>query len=228
MTRRPETDVVVLMVALALAITPLAPVFGAGVLVLPVTVGLLLGAVVALLSARLRWGTAVTMAAAMAGFLLLGSAVAVRGEALMGFLPSATSIVALLSGAVTSWKQVLTLDPELGSVGNTLVAPFLLTLVGALGAVSIALRARAARGASAAVIPVAVLGVSVLLGTKVAVAPVPIGIALVLSLGTWAAWRVGTGTAAGGVSGAGGGRGHRPRFGDRALGGRAAAALRVA
>jgi transglutaminase-like putative cysteine protease len=189
--RRPETDIVVLLVSLAMAVTPLAPVFGAGVLVLPVTAGLLLGAVVALLSARLRWGTAVTMVAALVGFLLLGSAVAVRSEALMGFLPSARSLVALLSGAVTSWKQVLTLDPELGSVGNTLVAPFLLTLVGALGAVSLALRVRVARGATAAVIPVAVLGVSVLLGTKVAVAPAPIGIALVLSLGTWAAWRAG-------------------------------------
>ncbi len=72
MNRRPETDVIVLVVALAMAIAPLAPVFGAGVLVLPVTGGLLLGAVVALLSARLRWGTAVTMVAALVGFLLLG------------------------------------------------------------------------------------------------------------------------------------------------------------
>jgi transglutaminase-like putative cysteine protease len=192
MTRRPEIDVVALVVALALAQLPMVPVFGAGVLLLPAVAGMLLGTAVALVSAQLRWGTAVTVAVALAGYLLVGPAVAVPGEAALGFLPTGASVLALLSGAVTSWKEVLTLDPELGSAGNVLVAPFLLALVGTVGALTLALRAPRRAAALGGLVPLAVLATSVLLGTKVSVAPVPAGIVTVLVLGSWAAWRSGT------------------------------------
>lgn len=192
MTRRPEIDVVVLVIALALAQLPLVPVFGTGGLLLPALAGMLVGVTLALVSAQLRWGTAVTVAITLAGYLVVGPAVAVPDKATLGFLPSGASVLALLSGAVTSWKQVLTLDPELGSTGDVLVAPFLLALVGTLGALTIALRTSRRVAALGAVVPLAVLAVSVLLGTKVSVAPVPAGVVTVLMLGTWAAWRSGT------------------------------------
>lgn len=192
MSRRPDVDVVVLTLVLALAQLPLVPVFGAGALLLPALAGMLLGVTVSLVSAQLRWGAAVTVAVALTGYLVIGPAVAVPDKAALGFLPTGTSVLALLSGAVTSWKQVLTLDPELGSTGDVLVAPFLLALVGTLGALTVALRAPRRVSALGALAPIAVLVVSVLLGTKVSVAPVPAGVVTVLVLGTWAAWRAGT------------------------------------
>lgn len=188
---RPEVDVAVLTGAIGLATLPMTPVFGAGVLVVPVVAGLVLGAVVALVAARARWGAAVTMAVALTGYLLVGPAVAAPDRTYAGVVPRLDGLAAVLAGAVTSWKQVLTLDPELGSEGNVLVAPFLLVLVATAGGLSLALRASRRAGALAGLVPLVVLVVSVLLGTKVAVAPAPAGIVTVLSVGTWAAWRLG-------------------------------------
>ncbi|MCV2395613.1 transglutaminase-like domain-containing protein [Actinotalea sp. M2MS4P-6] len=192
MRSRPEADVLVLTVAIALGLLPLVPVFGATTLIAPVVAGLLVGVIVALLSARLRWGAAVTTAAALAAYLLVGPAVAMPDATVLRVLPRPQSLLDLLAGAVTSWKQVLTLDPELGATGVVLVAPFVLALVASLAALSLALRASRRTGALAAAVPVVVLVVSVLLGTKVTVVPVVAGVAMVLGLVTWASWRVGT------------------------------------
>ncbi|MDO8105777.1 transglutaminase-like domain-containing protein [Isoptericola sp. b441] len=189
MRRRPEIDVVVLTVSLALAMLPVIPVFGARALVAPVLAGLICGAGLAVVAAHLRWGTAVTIAAALAAYLLVGPAVV--GDATRGPLPSARSTVDLLTAAVTAWKQVLTLEPQLGTAGTVLAAPFLLALVGSLGALSLALRTRRA-GALAALVPLAVLVVCVVLSTKVAVFPVAAGVGMVLSLVSWVSWRSGT------------------------------------
>lgn len=192
MTRRPEVDVLVLVPAIALATLPLVPVFGAVALLRGVVGGLLVGTVVALVSARLRWGVWVTVAVAFATFLLAGPAIAVPGGALLHVLPRPDGVYQVLTGAVTAWKQAVTLEPELGTAGNTLVAPYVLAAAGALAALGLALRARTRASALAALVPVLVLGVSTLLGTKVSVAPVPVGLVLVVGLTSWASARVGT------------------------------------
>lgn len=181
---------VVLVVATALALLPLVPVFGMAAVVAPVVGGLLAGAALALVSARLRWSVLVTAAAAVVVYLVIGTPLAVPSGAVAGVLPSVDSLVLLLTGAVTVWKQVLTLDPSLGAAGNLLVAPLLLAFLGTLGALGVALRTR--WGAWAAVVPVVVLGLSVLLGTKETVAPVAAGLVLVGLLLTWASWQAGT------------------------------------
>ncbi|NTW42392.1 MAG: hypothetical protein HGA44_21375, partial [Cellulomonadaceae bacterium] len=116
--RRPAVDVVVLVVAIALAILPLVPVFGVGAVVAPVAGGLVLGAALAAVAARFRWGAAVTVAATLAVYLLAGTTLATPGEAVLGVLPSGRAMTQLLGGAITVWKQVLTLDPVLGGSGG--------------------------------------------------------------------------------------------------------------
>jgi hypothetical protein len=187
MTRRPEIDVLVLVPAIALAGLPLVPVFGPVALLRGLVGGVVVGTLVALVSARLRWGVWVSVAVAFAAFL-----VAVPGATLLHVLPRPEGVWQVLTGAVTSWKQVVTLEPELGTSGNTLVAPFLLGTAASLGALSLALRSRARAGAFAALVPPVVLVVSTLLGTKVAVGPVVSGLVLVVALTSWASWRCGT------------------------------------
>ncbi|HWS58271.1 MAG TPA: transglutaminase-like domain-containing protein, partial [Actinotalea sp.] len=187
--RRAVADVGVLTAALGLALLPLLPVYGAGSAGAAVVGGLALGAGVATLSAWRRWSALVTTAVALIAYVLLGGPLAAP-TSMTGPLPSPATVGLLLSGLVTVWKQVLTLDPPLGQSGNLLAAPLLLALVGGLVAVSVALRA-AARGAWAAVVPLLVLAVSVLLGTKTTVEPVAAGVALAVLLLPWAAWRTG-------------------------------------
>ncbi len=189
---RPVVDALVLVLATALALLPLVPVYGLGAALPPIVGGVLLGGCSALLGAARRWGTMATAGLAVVVYLLAGAALAAPTTTLLGVVPSPTSLVLLLSGAVTVWKQVLTLDPSLGGSGNLLVAPYLLGFAGTAVAVSAAARASARRGAWAAVVPLAVLALSVLLGTKQTVQPVVAGLVVAGLLAPWVAWRRGT------------------------------------
>ncbi len=185
-------DVLVLDTALAVAMLPLVPVFGASTLLVPVLGGLALGTLVVLLARRLVWGTAVTVAAALVGYLIAGTAIAVPTLGYSRILPTASSVRALLAGAVTSWKDVLTLDPPLGGAGGVLVAPFVLAVVGSVVSLRLAARPGRPSAPTAALVPLAVLLLSVLLGTKESVYPVAAGVALTIVLGSWASRTAGT------------------------------------
>lgn len=190
--RLPLLDATVLTVAVGLAVLPLVPVYGPSAIAAPALGGLLLGGGLAWFAARRGWGVLVTAAVTLSAYLLLGTALAAPTLAFARVLPSPESLVLLLTGTLTVWKQVLTLDPALGSSGNLLVAPYLLALVGSAVGVGVAVRVRSARATWAALVPLGVLGVAVLLGTKVTVQPAPAGVALVLGLLVWASWRVGS------------------------------------
>lgn len=190
-------DVVVLLGALALALLPLVPVYGTSALARPVLGGLALGTAVALAAVRWQWGRLVTAAVAVLTYLVAGAALAVPDTAVLGVLPGPASMLVLLTGAITVWKEVLTLEPVLGPGGGVLVAPYGLALGGAVLAVATARgEARSGRhtgaGAGAAVVPLAVLALALLLGTKESVAAAPAGVLLPLTLMTWVAWRRGT------------------------------------
>lgn len=184
------TDAVVLGLAVAVALLPLLPVYGARAAVPAVAGGVLLGAGTALVAARRRWGVLVTCAVVLVVYLVAGAALAAPTTALGGFLPTPASVVALSGAIISVWREVLTLDPELGASADVLAAPFLLGLAGAATAVSLALRTGRRAGAWAAVVPIGVLGVAVLLGTRQTVHPLAAGAILALLLVGWAAWRV--------------------------------------
>lgn len=190
---RAAVDVACLVGTLALVLTPLLEVYG-GLTALPALAGgLLLGTTVAVLGAARRWSAITVVAAVVVVFVLAGGALAAPSTTVAGVVPTPSTALDLARGAASTWKQVLTLQPPVGSDGTLLVAAYLLALVGSCLAVSVALRARTgALAASAAIVPVAVLVASIVLGTRrPIVAPVLTGVVLVVVLLPWAAWRAG-------------------------------------
>ncbi|MEZ0449771.1 transglutaminase-like domain-containing protein [Cellulomonas sp. ICMP 17802] len=190
---RATVDIVCLVGTLALALAPLLAVYG-GLVALPALVGgLLLGTGVAVLGAVRRWSALTVVALVLVVLVLAGGALAAPSTTIAGTLPSLDTPVELARGSVASWKQVLTLQPPVGSSGSLLMAMLLLALVGSAVAVSVALRARRpAAAASAAVVPVAAVVAAILLGTRVpTVPPTVTGTVLALVLLPWAAWRAG-------------------------------------
>ncbi|GAA2719973.1 transglutaminase-like domain-containing protein [Cellulomonas aerilata] len=192
--RRPVVDVTVLLLTLVLAVLPVLPVFGGpGSRVVPALAGgLVLGVVVAAVAAHRAWSAVGTAATAVLVWLLAGGPLAAPGTTVAGAAPTLTTVTTLLRGAVTSWKEVLTLEPPLAVTGTALVAPYALAFTGAVTATSVALRARSGRVASAAaVVPVVVGLVAVLLGTRQTVLPVVAAVVAGVTLVTWASWRQG-------------------------------------
>lgn len=190
---RAAFDVACLLVGLALALTPLLPVYGGGTAVPALLGGLLLGAGVAVLGAWRRWSGLGVVAVLVVGYVLVGGALAARGTTLAGWLPGPRTPAALARGAASAWKQVLTLQPPLGAAGTVLVAALLLALAGSAAATTLALRAPApGLAAVAALVPVPVALLAALLGTRTPpVAPALEGTALAVLLGGWASWRAG-------------------------------------
>lgn len=184
-------DAVVLGVAVALALLPLLPVYGPRAGLRAGVGGVLLGAGIAAVAARRRWTATVSTGAVLGGYLLAGGALAVPTAAWAGVLPSPAALADLLRGAITVWKEVLTLDPELGAAADVLVAPYMLGLAGSAAAVSIATRVTRRTGALAGLVPLVVLGIALLLGTKESVRPLVVGVLAVLLLLPWAAWHRG-------------------------------------
>jgi transglutaminase-like putative cysteine protease len=190
---RAATDIACLLVGLALALTPLLPVYGGATAIPALVGGLAVGTGVAAVGAWRRWSGLGVVAALVVGYVLVGGPLAAPGTALGRILPGAQTPVALARGAASSWKQVLTLQPPIGPAGTVLVAPLLLALAGSAAAVTLALRARSAPVAAVAVVvPLMVALVSALLGTATPpLDPALEGTAVAVLLGAWVCWRAG-------------------------------------
>lgn len=210
-------DVAVLTAAVVLALVVLLPVYGGRTAVLPIVAGAGLGAALVFIGRALRWQPITVTAAVVVTYLLFGGVLATPHMTTAGVLPSVDSAIGLIEGVVTVWKEMLTLTPPLGAVDNLLVAPYLLALVGAVGAGMLATAGAAAgpsvafpehtdqvagtglsgvgTGASkartfvAAAIPIAILVLAILLGTVEAPHAILVGIALVVLLVPWSTLR---------------------------------------
>ena len=80
--------------------------------------------------------------AVFGAYLTLGVPAAVPGSAIAGVIATPHGVVELLAGAALSWKQLVTIAVPVGSYQALLVPAFLLALVAATTAVTIALRSR--------------------------------------------------------------------------------------
>ncbi|ACZ20525.1 Na+-driven multidrug efflux pump [Sanguibacter keddieii DSM 10542] len=190
-------DVVVLALAVLLALVPLVPVFGLGAAAPAVVGGVVVGAVLAVAALVRRWPVVVTLAATFLAYVLLGGPLAAPSTTTAGVLPTGRTLVTLGQGVVTSWKQVLTLEPPIGTSGTALVAPFVLGLGAVLGGgLLAATRASTGRAASlrllgAVVVPPAVLVLAILLGTVQRTLAVVVGATVTVLVVVWVAWRRG-------------------------------------
>ncbi len=185
-------DATVLVGVLALVLAPLLEVYGGNAALPAIVGGLVLGSALALVGAWLRWTAITVVAAALVTYALAGGALAAPSTTVAGVVPTSATVVGLARGAVTSWAQVVTLQPPLGSGGTMLVAALLLAFVGSLAAVAVAVRAPGRWAAAAALVPVGVLVVVILLGVRFPLVPPTVtGVVLAVVLLPWAAGRAG-------------------------------------
>lgn len=156
-------DIAGLGLLLALGLFGFQSAYGGSRYLIAGVVGVLLGFVVALWSARTRQPLLVVTAATVVVFLVFGAPVAVPDHALGGFIPTPGSVAAMVDGAIQGWARLLTTLPPVGTEANLLVVPFACGLLGAVISLTIA---RRTRRVELAVIPtIGVLVLSILFGT---------------------------------------------------------------
>ncbi|MGN8245120.1 transglutaminaseTgpA domain-containing protein [Cellulomonas soli] len=186
-------DLVCLLGALLLALSPLLPVYGGTAAVPALVGGVLLGAAVSVVGGARGWSAPTVVSWLLGVFVVTGGALAAPATTIGGVVPTAATVTGLARGAASSWKQVLTLQPPIGTGGTLLVAAFLLALVGSATATALTVRARRPGvAASAAVVPVLAGAAAALLGTREPVVdPVVAGVVPAVLLLGWVSWRVG-------------------------------------
>ena len=180
--------------AVVVSLVPLWPVYQNPAFFIALAGGAILGALIALLSARGSWSVLRTALTAVLAYLVFGVPLAVPSEAFLGFLPSLQGELNLLTGVVLSWKQLVTVMPPVGAFEALLVPVFLLSLLGVLLAVVLSLRINRtkARAGISALVPVVTLGIAIWLGPSRSFASVLVTVGVFALIALWFAFsRVG-------------------------------------
>ncbi|MCT9819249.1 transglutaminase-like domain-containing protein [Microbacterium sp. W1N] len=162
-------DLVAVAALLTVSIIGFGPTFdGPGYLVAGFG-ALVIGLALAWVGARWRWGVASLAGATVGAYFLFGGALALPTTTLVGVIPTLETWRRLAVGTVTSYKQLLTTVPPVAASDGHLIVPFLLVLVAAVLAGSLALRA--VHPAWALLPAVALLIGQILLGVSQPAAP---------------------------------------------------------
>ncbi|MFT4221023.1 MAG: transglutaminase-like domain-containing protein [Microbacterium sp.] len=183
--RRWVVDLSATALLLAVPIVGFWPTFaGPGYLVAAIG-GALVGLGIAMLGAQRRWSVLVVAAATVVAYFVLGGALALSHTAIIGVIPTVETLRQLALGIVMSWKELLTTVPPVAGVDGFYLVPFLLLLVAAVLAGSLALRVRPAVWA---LLPAAVLLVAqIALGTSEPAAPLVEGALFAVVAAAWLA-----------------------------------------
>ena len=110
-TRLPIWSLLVLALLFAGPVAAFEPVFGGGVGAIAAGAGVACGLLIAAASTRWRWDALTTVLSVVVTYFLLGSAAALRAEALYGFLPTGKTLQVMVLGSFRAWKDLLTLTP---------------------------------------------------------------------------------------------------------------------
>lgn len=181
-------DLAVLVLLLAATAVGFGPAWADGTWVIPAAGGALVGLAVAWCGAVRRWSALTVVAVSVVAYLVFGGALALPATTIAGVVPTGSTLQALLAGSVTVWKDAVTAVPPLGVFPELAVLPYLLMLVTALVAGTIAWRAP--QGAWAIVAPATALIVVILVGTDETAFPILQGVVLAVVGLLWASWRV--------------------------------------
>lgn len=136
------SDASALVVLLGLVAAVLYPVYGTWWLAVTVGGFGLVGMGISVLAATWRWRVGVTALACVGAWFLLGTLLVMPSTGIAMVVPTGRSLMGLLLGPVTAWRDMLTLQPPIGETGNLLAVPGLLALVVGVVGMGIALRTR--------------------------------------------------------------------------------------
>ncbi len=195
LSRTSWVDVAVLTTLSLLAIAGFEPAFGPYNYLLAGVGGLVVGTLVALGCYLFRLGIVPTFAIALAAYLLFGTPLTMPAEAILGVLPSGTSLAGLFQGAVFGWPDIVTLQTPVEAPAYIAVVPYFATWLVALVSVSVACRwlpgkRRTAGRASLLLIPAAVLYLAgILIGTSEPYLAGVRGVAFAGIALVWLGWR---------------------------------------
>ncbi|MHA6667520.1 transglutaminase family protein [Homoserinimonas sp. A447] len=192
---RAWTDVTVLLVLAVIGLIGFQPSFGGYSFLVPALGGLALGAATGILASLFRLSLVPTTLAAIVGYFLFGSALAVPEQALFGVLPSLQSVSSLAIGAVFGWTDIVTLRTPIGAPEYITVVPYVATWLVALVSTTLAIRWLTSRPRTAwrfgvALIgPIAIYLVSILIGTDDPYLAGIRGVTFAVLALVWLGWR---------------------------------------
>lgn len=193
-------DALALFALLTLVALSFYPVYGTGWLFVTVLGFGAAGMGIGVLSALRRFNVLVTVGLTVAAWFLLGGFLAMPSSTIGVVIPTPRTLLGLLAGPVTAWRDMLTLTPPIGETFNLLTVPGLVALVAGLTGTLISLRTRAPM---LAWLPPAVgYLIGVLVGSQVAFRPVAVGFVFFLIVLLWTTYR--RGVVRGALSGTGG------------------------
>jgi len=201
-------DLGVILALAALGVLGFTPSYGGYSFLLAGLGGLALGALTGILTTMFRFGGLLTFLAAIIGYALVGSALAVPSQTIAGVVPTLASLSSLAFGTVYGWADLLTLSTPVGAPAYIAVVPFasawIVALVGTLLATRwLARRPRTAwRFAVALVPPVVLYLVSILFGTRDAYQAGIRGVLFAVLALIWLGWRTRVGGVAASEDGA--------------------------
>lgn len=121
-----------LLVLALLFVGPVAafePVFGGGVGAIAAGAGVACGLLIAAASTRWRWDALTNVLSVVVTYFLLGSAAALRTEALYGFLPTGKTLQVMVLGSFRAWKDLLTLTAPVSVYSGPALVPWMCGLV---------------------------------------------------------------------------------------------------
>ena len=135
-------DALFLVGLVMLAILGFATSFDSPRYLIVALAGVLLGVLAAHLANVLRWHWLSVIAMGAAAYLLLGGAIALRDDLILGVIPSVATLTGLSAITVNGWKELLTTLPPVAGDGPFVALPYLLAVIAGAGGFSIARRTR--------------------------------------------------------------------------------------
>lgn len=180
------TNTILLWLATAIASTALWSTYRSLQLVIVVIVGTLAGSTIAIVSARFRWSSFVTLLVTLVAYLLLGVPLALPDQALLRVVPTLQGLGDLVAATALSWKQLLTITLPVGSYQALLVPAFILVLASVTISLTTALRAR--RGELGVGGPVVLFLVAIMFGPGFATFPSLRSLGLFAATLLWLIW----------------------------------------
>lgn len=119
-----------------------APVFGEWVGYIAALGGVAVGMAVALLARFWKMGALNSILLLFAGYILFGGLLAVPQTTIGYVIPTLTTLQSLIVGLLTSWKDLLTVQPPAGIFTGPAIMPYLTAVVTSFIAVTLVTRAR--------------------------------------------------------------------------------------